>query len=256
VQRIVTRQGRVEGIVARGSGFEPYDAVASNADLVHTYRELLADEPGAAGTARRLQRMRHSMSLFVLYFGTSRRYPQLAHHNVLFGPRYRELLDDIFTKGRLADDFSLYLHAPTLTDPSMAPEGGEAFYVLSPVPHLGHCPVDWTQEGPRYAARILRYLDERYLPGLRDSIVTQRHFTPEDFRTELNAHLGAAFSLEPVLWQSAWFRAHNRDDRVAGLYLVGAGTHPGAGVPGVINSARATAGLMLQDARTRGFRIA
>ena len=192
--------------------------------------------------------MRHSMSLFLIYFGTKRRHPHLAHHNVMFGPRYRELLADIFDRGVLADDFSLYLHAPTVSDPSLAPPGCESFYVLAPVPHLGRARIDWKEQGPRYADRILEYLERRYIPGLRGDIVTQRIFTPLDFEHELNAHLGSAFSLEPVLWQSAWFRVHNRDPRIGGLYFAGAGTHPGAGIPGVVNSAKATAGLVLADA--------
>ncbi len=187
------------------------------------------------------------MSLFLIYFGTRRRHPHLAHHNVIFGPRYRELLGDIFDRGVLADDFSLYLHAPTVSDPTLAPDGCEAFYVLAPVPHLGKGDIDWTTEGPRYADRILDYLEARYIPHLRADLVTQRIFTPLDFATTFHAHLGSAFSLEPVLTQSAWFRVHNRDDKLRGLYFVGAGTHPGAGVPGVVNSAKATAGLMLDD---------
>jgi phytoene desaturase len=197
--------------------------------------------------AASLERKRFSMSLFLIYFGTKRRHPHLAHHNVIFGPRYRELLGDIFDRGTLADDFSLYLHAPTVSDPTLAPEGCEAFYVLSPVPHLGKGAIDWTTEGPRYADRILDYLEARYIPRLREDLVTQRIFTPLDFQHELGAHHGSAFSLEPVLTQSAWFRVHNRDDRLPGLYFVGAGTHPGAGVPGVVNSAKATAGLMIED---------
>jgi phytoene desaturase len=200
--------------------------------------------------------MRHSMSLFLIYFGTRRRYPGLAHHNVIFGPRYRELLADIFERGVLADDFSLYLHAPTVSDPQLAPPGCEAFYVLAPVPHLGKARIDWETVGPRYADRILGYLEERHLPGLRDALVCRRLFTPLDFERELNAHLGAAFSLEPVLRQSAFFRAHNRDARIGGLYLVGAGTHPGAGVPGVLSSAKASAGLALADLGLRERRSA
>ncbi len=240
-------RGRVTGLVAKDGWRAPFDAVASNGDVVHTYRSLLRDEPRAERPARRLGRMRHSMSLFLVYFGTRCRYPHLAHHNVLFGPRYRELLDDIFEKGVLADDFSLYLHAPTVSDPSLAPPGCEAFYVLAPVPHLGKAAIDWEVVGPRYADRILDYLDARYIPGLRRDLVTRRIFTPLDFARELHAHHGSAFSLEPVLTQSAWFRVHNRDDRIGGLYFVGAGTHPGAGIPGVVNSAKATAGLLLED---------
>jgi phytoene desaturase len=191
--------------------------------------------------------MTYSMSLFLIYFGTRRQYPNLLHHNILFGPRYQQLLHDIFSRGRLADDFSLYLHAPARSDASLAPPGCDAFYVLSPVAHLGKLRVDWEQEGPRYARRVLEYLERHYMPGLCSSIVTQRIFTPKDFKSELNAHFGSAFSLEPKLTQSAYFRVHNRDRNMGGLYFVGAGTHPGAGVPGVVNSAKATAGLIVQD---------
>jgi phytoene desaturase len=247
VEQIRTRNGRVVGLTAADGWSADFDAVASNADVVHTYRDLLRREPGAAGMASRLLGKRYSMSLFVLYFGTRRRHTQLAHHDILFGPRYEELIEDIFEGPTLAEDFSLYLHAPTLTDPSVAPEGCEAFYVLSPVPHLGTATVDWEKEGPRYRDRLLDYMEKRYIPNLRRDLVTTRIFTPLDFQRVLNAHHGSAFSLEPILTQSAWFRVHNRDDRIAGLYFAGAGTHPGAGVPGVVNSAKATAGLMLAD---------
>lgn len=247
VDRIERENGRVTGVTSKAGTRLDADLVVSNADVVHTYRALLRDAPVARRRGERFAAQRHSMSLFVAYFGTNRRYPGLAHHTVLFGPRYRELLDDIFTRGVLADDFSLYLHAPTVTDPDVAPPGSEAFYVLSPVPHLGKADLDWSEVGPRYADRILEYLERRLLPGLREHLVTLRLFTPADFASELNAHWGSAFSVEPVLWQSAWFRAHNRDPDLAGLYLVGAGTHPGAGLPGVVNSAKATAGLILDD---------
>jgi phytoene desaturase len=196
---------------------------------------------------RRLSRSAYSMSLFLIYFGTRCHYPNLLHHNIIFGPRYRELLSDIFARGRLAEDFSLYLHAPTRSDPSLAPPGCEAFYVLSPVPHMGKLALDWRSAGPAYAEKILAYLERHYMPDLRREIVTQRIFTPLDFKTELNAHLGSAFSLEPRLTQSAYFRVHNRDKNIRGLYFVGAGTHPGAGVPGVVNSAKATAATILND---------
>jgi len=188
-----------------------------------------------------------SMSLFVLYFGTNRRYDDsVAHHTILFGARYRELLREIFHGSALPEDFSLYLHAPTVSDPTLAPPGCEAFYVLAPVPHLGNAPVDWASQAEGYADRILEYL-ERCLPDLRKHVVTRRWMTPSDFETVLGSHLGSAFSCAPTLTQSAWFRPHNRDDRIPGLYLVGAGTHPGAGVPGVVNSAKATAGLIIED---------
>ncbi len=222
------------------------DCVASNADVVHTYANLLAQYPRGVKEGARLKRKRFSNSLFVIHFGLKRPQPQLQHHTVCFGPRYRELIQEIFKGDALAEDFSLYLHAPCITDPSLAPPGCSSHYVLSPVPHLGNAPIDWEIEGPRYRDRIFEYLEKYYMPGLREDLVTCRIFTPNDFRDELNAHLGSAFSLEPVLQQSAWFRPHNRDANLANVYLVGAGTHPGAGVPGVIGSAKATAGLMLE----------
>jgi phytoene desaturase len=167
---------------------------------------------------------------------------------VLFADRYRDLVDDIFDGPELPEDFSVYLHAPSVTDPSLAPAGSSAYYVLAPVPHLGHARIDWETEGPRFADRILAHLEEHLIPGLRQHLVTRHLLTPQGFHDHLNAHLGSAFSIEPVLTQSAWFRPHNRDDRIPNLYLVGAGTHPGAGVPGVVGSAKATAGLMLADA--------
>jgi phytoene desaturase len=256
ITRIRTSNGRVIGVDGADGWSGDFDAVASNADVVHTYRELLRDDPQAQRTAARLERKRYSMSLFVIYFGTRRTYPEIAHHSILFGPRYEELLRDIFDRGHLADDFSLYLHAPTRTDPSLAPPGCEAFYVLSPVPHLGKAPLDWGSVGPRYRDRILGYLDKYYIPGLLENLETVRIFTPEEFRTELRAHVGSAFSLEPTLLQSAYFRVHNRDPKIGGLYFAGAGTHPGAGVPGVVASSVATAGLMLEDlGATRGAAV-
>jgi len=247
VSRIITRDKAVIGVALAGGGQENVDLVVSNADVCHTYDSLLQGEPRLQGMRHRLSRMSYSMSLFLIYFGTRRRYTNWVHHNILFGPRYRDLLKDIFRRGRLANDFSLYLHVPTLTDPSLAPPDCETFYVLSPVPHLGKLAIDWASEGPRYGERILQYLEQRYMPNLRKEIVTQRIFTPKDFQVELNSHLGSAFSLEPKLTQSAYFRVHNRDRKIRGLYFVGAGTHPGAGVPGVINSAKATAALILDD---------
>jgi phytoene desaturase len=249
VRRIAIGDGKVNGVTT-DSGYEAFDLVVSNADVMHTYDRLLGDEPGLARTRHRLRRMAYSMSLFLIYFGTRRQYPNLLHHNIIFGLRYRELLHDIFSRGRLANDFSLYLHAPTRSDPNLAPAGCDGFYVLSPVPHLGKLAIDWDQEGPRYAERILEYLERYYMPELRRQIVTKRIFTPKDFKVELNSHLGSAFSLEPRLTQSAYFRVHNRDKNIQGLYFAGAGTHPGAGIPGVVNSAKATAGIILQDFAT------
>lgn len=246
VDRILLAGSQILGVrLADGEELKA-DIVASNADVVHTYSSLLRDTPRAAEGARKA-RMRHSMSLFVIYFGARKVWPDVAHHSVLFGPRYRALIREIFRGPKLADDFSLYLHAPTVTDADLAPPGSTAFYVLSPVPHLGKADIDWAIEGPRYRDAILQALDASVLPGLIDTLETTRIFTPFEFRDELNAHVGSAFSLEPILTQSAFFRTHNRDDAVSGLYFVGAGTHPGAGVPGVVGSAKATASLVLQD---------
>jgi phytoene desaturase len=250
VQRVdVLRGKRTLHRVTTPAGEQDFDLVVSNADLHHTYQNLYPGEASARRSARKIAALDWSMSLFVLYFGTDRTYrDQLAHHTVLFGPRYKGLLQDIFHGSRLPDDFSLYLHAPTVSDPSLAPPGCDSFYVLSPVPHLGHAPLDWSALAPVYAERILQSL-ETLMPDLRKHVVVQRYRTPETFRDELGAFQGSAFSCAPTLLQSAWFRPHNRDPHIPGLYLVGAGTHPGAGVPGVVNSAKATASLILEDFR-------
>ncbi len=248
IEEIQTNGNQVTGLKLKSGKQCAFDIVVSNADVVHTYTHLLkkvkAAEPGRSKVLAQTQ----SMSLFLIYFGTDRQYPEMAHHNILFGARYKELLKEIFgSSKKIPDDFSLYLHAPTRTDDKMAPPGCEAFYVLSPVPHLGHANVDWKIEGPKYAEKILKYMEDRYLPDLTKHIVTQRIFTPDDFKYELNSHLGSAFSTEPVLTQSAYFRTHNRDPQIKGMYFVGAGTHPGAGLPGVVNSAKATAELISSD---------
>jgi phytoene desaturase len=177
------------------------------------------------------------MGLFVWYFGVRRRYPDVGHHTILLGPRYRGLLADIFERKVLAEDFSLYLHRPTATDPSLAPDGCDAFYVLSPVPNLAGG-LDWRRAAEPYRRRIEQALEATLLPGLSQAIVTSRVATPLDFQDDLCAFRGAGFGLEPLLTQSAWFRPHNRSEDVRNLFFVGAGTHPGAGLPGVLSSAR------------------
>jgi phytoene desaturase len=237
VAEIEVSGGRACGVRLASGERVAADIVVSNACSAWTYRHLL---PGAARhrwTDRRIERSRYSMSLFVWYFGTKRRYESVSHHTILLGPRYRELLVDIFKRKVLAEDFSLYLHRPTASDPSLAPPGCDAFYVLSPVPHLD-AGIDWSQTAERYRSAIARHLSKTLLPGLEDEIVTQRLMTPQDFQDRLLSFRGAAFGLEPVLTQSAWFRPHNRSEEVENLYLVGAGTHPGAGLPGVLSSAR------------------
>jgi phytoene desaturase len=242
------KAAKVTGIRLKNGQTRLFDIVVSNADVVHTYDYLLRNTEAVAPSRRKVLSQSQSMSLFLIYFGTSKQYTELAHHNILFGKRYKKHLAELFGKGKkLPDDFSLYLHAPTRTDSSLAPPGCEAFYVLAPVPHLGNAEVDWSTQKRAYADKIYQYLEDRYLPDLRKYLVTEKIFTPEDFKTELNAHLGAAFSTEPILTQSAYFRTHNRDPYLEGMYFVGAGTHPGAGVPGVINSAKATSNLILAD---------
>jgi phytoene desaturase len=247
VEHIGMADGLARSVRTEDGWTGTFDAIASNADIVHTYEKLLGHTRRGKTYATALKRKRFSMSLFVVHFGLKGVRRHLKHHTILFGPRYRALISEIFNGRTLPEDFSLYLHAPSVTDPSMAPEGCSTYYVLSPVPHLGTAPIDWTEEGPRYRDRILSYLDQSILPGLRRDLVTCRTFTPLDFKGELNAHLGSAFSIEPILTQSAYFRPHNRDDAVPNLYIVGAGTHPGGGIPGVVGSAKATAGLMLDD---------
>jgi phytoene desaturase len=237
VDSIATQAGRATGVRLADGRTIAADIVVSNADSAYTYQYLLRDHPRRRWTDARLDRARYSMSLVVWYFGTKRRYENVAHHSIVLGPRYEGLLRDIFKRKILAQDFSLYLHRPTATDPSLAPDGCDAFYVLSPVPHLD-ADVDWTAMAEPYRQRIEQRLSDTLLPDLKNQIVSSRLITPLHFRDALNTPKGAAFSLEPVILQSAWFRPHNASEEVAGLYLVGAGTHPGAGVPGVLSSAR------------------
>jgi phytoene desaturase len=222
------------------------DAIVSNADVATTYTQLLPARARRKWTDARIARQRYSMSLFVLYFGTTRQYPEMAHHEILMGPRYRDLLSDVFDRQVLATDFSLYLHRPTATDPSLAPPGHDAWYALAPVPHLGST-TDWAIAGPRYRDSIVRYLEDRYLPGLSAHIVSESVVDPRYFRDELAAYHGSGFSFQPTFGQSAWFRPHNHSEDVENLYFAGAGTHPGAGVPGVISSGKIVANLIGQS---------
>lgn len=247
VEKIETMGDRATGVSTKSGWSEQFDAVATNADIMHSYRDLLGHAPRGRRAASSLSRKKFSPSLFVVHFGVKGTWPGIPHHMILFGPRYKGLLDDIYDHGVLARDFSLYLHHPTVTDPSMAPEGMSTFYALAPVPHQGKLPIDWKEMGPVYEKRILDEIGQRLIPDIHERIVTKFHYTPADFSHDLSAHLGSAFSLEPVLTQSAFFRTHNRDDAIPNLYFVGAGTHPGAGIPGVVGSAKATAQLMLDD---------
>ncbi len=237
VDRIEIENGRAVGARLKSGEVVRSDIVVSNADSAWTYRHLIPAVARKNWSDRRLQRAKYSNGLFLWYFGTDRRYEDVAHHSILLGPRYRGLLDDIFRHQRLAPDFSLYLHRPTATDPSVAPAGCDTFYVLSPVPNLDGN-VDWPTVAEDYRQSIERHLERTLLPGLGKAVVCSSVRTPVDFERDLCAYRGAGFSLQPLLTQSAYFRPHNRSEDIAGLYFVGAGTHPGAGIPGVLSSAK------------------
>ena len=245
VTEIVVEAGRVHGVRTK-EDFFPADAVVSNADVAHTYKNLVDARWRKKWSDASVDSMKYSMSCFLLYLGVRKTYPQLVHHTLILSERYRELVDDIFDGAPLPDDFSMYLHAPTKTDPSMAPPGCESMYVLIPVSNL-KAGVDWEAEKGDYANRVLVFLESWGLEGLRDHLDVCKIFTPADFKSELNAYQGNAFAIEPKLTQTAYFRPHNRSEDVKGLYFVGAGTHPGAGVPGVLLSAEATASCVTED---------
>jgi phytoene desaturase len=235
VDEILHANDKVSGVRLSSGEIIKADIVVSNACTSHTYDNLLKGKKRK--NLRDIKPSRHSMSLFVWYFGTRKQFPDVPHHTILMGPRYKGLIDDIFTHKILADDVSLYLHRPTATDPSLAPEGCDSFYVLSPVPNQDSG-LDWHKREASYRARIAKRLDETVMPGFEQHIVTQHVMTPLNFAHDLLSHKGAAFGLEPILTQSAWFRPHNKSEHLENLFLVGAGTHPGAGVPGVLSSAR------------------
>ncbi|MBM3826810.1 MAG: phytoene desaturase [Verrucomicrobia bacterium] len=243
VERVLVERGVARGVVLADGAVLDADVVVSDADAAHLYRELVPHGEQALATRVKLSQAHYSMGLFVLYFGTTRTYPDVAHHTIWMGERYRELLDDIFHRQKLAEDFSLYVHRPTATDPSFAPAGQDSFYVLCPVPNL-QAGIDWAVEGPRLRDRIVDALERTMLPGLKSVITADFYKTPEDFRAEYRSVHGAGFSVAPVFRQSAWFRFHNKSESVRSLYLVGAGTHPGAGVPGVLCSAKVVDALI------------
>ncbi len=241
VDEILTRDGRVRGVRLNDGREIAAQTVVSNADAGHTYSHLLRNHAKKRWTNRRLKRMRWSSGLFVWYFGTDgtrEMWPEVGHHTILNGPRYRGLVRDIFINGKLSEDFSIYLHRPSVTDPSCAPAGGDSFYALAPVPHLNvDDPVDWAAMAEPYRRRVQAALEATLLPGLGAHVVEDHMLTPEDFRSRYLSPYGAGFSLEPRILQSAWFRPHNISEEVRGLYMVGAGSHPGAGLPGVVSSA-------------------
>ncbi len=239
VEEILVKNGAARGVrLTTGEIFEA-DIVISNADVAFTYLNLISAEHRRINTDARIKRNKYSMSLFVIYFGTKKRYldTNLKHHNIILSKRYKGLLKEIFSSKNLPEDFSLYLHMPTLNDPSLAPEGHESFYVLSPVPNL-KADIDWTVAAKPYRDTIMLFLEDNYLPGLAANLVTEHYIDPTHFQNTLNTYLGSGFSVQPVLTQSAWFRPHNRSEDIGNLYFAGAGTHPGAGVPGVLASGK------------------
>jgi phytoene desaturase len=238
IEQISVDNGTATGIKLKNGKSYPADIVVSNADVAFTYKSLIAPEHRKKYSDKKIERTKYSMSLFVIYFGTNKKYRDtgLTHHNIILGDRYKGLLSDIFHNKKLSDDFSLYLHMPTITDSSIAPDGCEAFYVLSPVPHLDSG-TDWRKQAKPYRDVIMNFLEENYLPDLQENLITEHYIDPIHFRDTLNSYKGSAFSVEPLLTQSAWFRPHNRSEDIQNLYFTGAGTHPGAGLPGVLSSA-------------------
>lgn len=250
VDEITFDGDRATGVTLAGGERMAAPVVVSNADAGHTYTRLLRNRPRKRWTDRKVDSRRWSMGLYVWYFGTRGTrgmWDDVGHHTILNGPRYEGLVRDIFVNGHLSDDMSLYLHRPSVTDPSVAPEGDDTFYALSPVPHLGHGdPVDWEAEGESYRQKVAAVL-ETTIPGFQDRMSASLAFTPNEFRDRYLSPFGSGFSIEPRILQSAWFRPHNVSEEAQGLYLVGAGTHPGAGLPGVISSAEVL-GKMVPDA--------
>ncbi|PZX45568.1 phytoene desaturase [Roseinatronobacter thiooxidans] len=260
VDEILVENGRAAGIRLVGGERLEADIVVSNADAGHTYTRLLRNRPRKRWTDAKLKRQRWSMGLYVWYFGTKgtrEMWRDVGHHTIVVGPRYREHIKDIFINGKLCDDMSLYVHRPSVTDPSVAPDGDDTFYVLSPVPHLGHDNgVNWATEAEPYRQKMLAMLEDRLLPGLSQHVTESLVFTPDTFRDRYLSPLGAGFSIEPRILQSAYFRPHNVSEEVPGLYLTGAGTHPGAGVPGVIGTAEVLGQLVPDAAPVAPLRMA
>lgn len=251
VAEIVIQDRRVSGVRFGDGTVEPADVVVSNGDVAHTYRHLIPAAQRRKYSNRRLDWMRYSNSLVVIYFGTKRRYTdsRLQHHNIILNGRYQTMMKDIFSRHKLPDEMGLYLHMPTITDPSIAPPGCESFYVLSLVPNL-NAGIDWREMAGPYRDRVMQFLEENYLPDLQENIIAEHAIDPLHFRDTLNSYRGAAFSVKPTLLQSAWLRPHNRSEEFDNLYFVGAGTHPGAGVPAVLSSGKIAAEL-IGPARTR-----
>ena len=246
VKKILTRGTRAIGVEYENGEKDFSDVVVSNADAAHLYQSLIPRDKQKLSARIKLKNAKYSMGLFVLYFGSARKYPEMPHHSIWLGKRYRSLLKEIFAEKKLPEDFSLFIHRPTATDPSFAPDGHDSFYVLAPVPNL-NAPIDWDIQGPQLADKILSSLDATIMPGLLSNVRNDFFMTPRDFGENYLSERGAGFSIAPLFYQSAWFRFHNRAEGLRNVYLVGAGTHPGGGVPGVLCSAKATERVIADD---------
>jgi phytoene desaturase len=246
VTKIITENRKVTHIQTN-HGTEAYDIIISNAHFAHTYKDLIDQSNRKKWTDKNVKSKKYSMSTYLAYIGTKKQFPQLKHHTLILSKRYKELVQDIFYKKILPYDFSMYLHAPTKSDPTMAPPGCESMYVLIPTPNL-EANVDWDIQAKPFTDKILKFLEEDFgMQGLRDSIEVLEIFTPKDFEIQRNNYLGSAWGVQPTLFQSANFRPHNRSEDFDNLYLVGASTHPGAGVPGVLLTAETTEKIILKD---------
>ncbi len=237
IKEILVKNGKVSGCLTEcGEKFEA-DLIVVNGDPAYTYKNLVPGLQRKKWTDSKINKLHYSMGLFVLYFGTKKRYPDWPHHTILFGKTYRELLTEIFDDKTLSEDLSLYLHRPSATDPTIAPEGKDSFYALAPVPNL-QAPIDWDKQGDLFQAKIIEFLEKRGLKNLKENLSVSFYKTPQNFRDDYLSEWGAGFSIAPIFKQSAFFRFHNRSEEVDSLYFVGAGTHPGAGLPGVLSSAK------------------
>ena len=246
VENITLSRQKADGVMLENGLKLNADIVVSNADPGWTYNKLLPNQK-KRWTEKKLKKSRWSMGLFVWYFGTKntkKKWQDVGHHTIMNGPRYRGLLADIFDRQFLADDMSIYLHRPSVTDPSVAPKGDDCFYALSPVPNLKTSnPIDWSKELEGYKNKMRMVLEET-IPGFSDAIIEEHILTPKDFEERYLSPYGSGFSLEPRIFQSAWFRPHNVSEDIENLYLVGAGTHPGAGIPSVVTSSEVLSQLV------------
>ena len=244
VKEIIFKNNKAIGVKAQ-NGRELFgEKIILNCDPAYAYKHIIKKKK--KWSDKKIDKLDFSMGLFVIYFGTKKKYHKIAHHTIWMGKRYEGLLKDIFNKKILADDFSLYLHRPTATDKSMAPKNCDSFYVLSPVPNL-KSGIDWNVTGLNYRKKILKALEKTILPNLNENLTVCFHMSPEDFKKDYHSLYGSGFSISPIFRQSAWFRFHNQSESFENLYFVGAGSHPGAGVPGVISSAKVLENILKNE---------